>query len=313
MRVIESIVNQGHGSCNPTYLFVHSTANLGAPAINHKNLYSRGYQYAVQYICDWTGDVYHCVPDDRLAWGVGNGNRYGVNLEICEGKTQDQFNKSWNTAVEFCAYYLKKRGWGIDRMMSHDECRIKWGGTDHTDPLPYFKKWGKTWADFKNAVSSKMKSAGWVKDSKGWWYRNADGSYPKAKWLKLDAWYYFNAEGYAVTGWQKIGGLWYYFGSDCRMKTGWQTIGGKKYYLHPSKDGNWKEGSAHIGWLHVSSKWYYFNKKDQGTECAMRTGWLDDKGKKYYLQPDKDGAMAEAETIYIDGKRYTFDKNGALV
>lgn len=159
MKVIEAVNNQGHGSCTPKYLFVHETANPGASAYNHSLLYSRGYDYAVQYVSDKTGNVYHCVPDNRLAWGVGNGNRYGVNLEICHETNAADFKKGWDTAVAFVAWYLKTRGWTIDNLMSHDECRKKWGGTDHTDPVGYFKKYGKTWADFKNEVKKKMTGA----------------------------------------------------------------------------------------------------------------------------------------------------------
>lgn len=157
MEIIEDIVDNGHGFLNPSYLFVHSTANPGATAKNHRDLYASGdWKYSVQYVCDWTNVVYHCMPDDRLAYAVGNGNKYGVNLEICEGRNQAEFNGSWNTAVEFCAYYLNKRDWNIDHMMSHDECTKKWGGSDHTDPIPYFRKYGKTWQQFKDAVAAKM-------------------------------------------------------------------------------------------------------------------------------------------------------------
>lgn len=63
-------------------------------------------------------------------------------------------------------------------------------------------------------------SGKWVQDSKGWWYRYSDGTWPKSQWLKLDAWYWFGADGYAAqTECLKIKGKWYAFGSDCRMKT----------------------------------------------------------------------------------------------
>lgn len=154
----------------------------------------------------------------------------------------------------------------------------------------------------------------WKKDDKGWWYRNADGSYPKNKWLKLDAWYYFNSEGYALqNSWRKINGFWYYFDDNCRMKTGWVKLKNLWYYLNPTADKDFPEGAARTGWLKYKGFWYYLNKAGQGTECAMRTGWLDDKGKWYYLQPTKGGIMAENETLTIDGKKYTFDKSGAMV
>lgn len=168
MRIIEDIVSQGHGKCDPSYLFVHSTANPGATAKNHRDLYANpSWKYAVQYVCDWTGDVYHCVPDDRLCYAVGNGNRYGVSLEICEGTNEGEFKGSWDTAVDFCAHYLAKRGWGIDRILSHDDCRKRWGGTDHTDPIPYFKRYGRTWEQFVAAVAARMGVQGSEGDDMG--------------------------------------------------------------------------------------------------------------------------------------------------
>lgn len=157
MRVIEDICSNGHGPLSPSYLFIHETATPGAPAVNFRNAARRGtWEYVTQYVCDWTGDVYHLMPDDRLAWAVGNGNRYGVNLEICHATNQEDFDKAWDTAVEFSAQWLKGRGWGVDHMMSHDECRRKWGGTTHVDPDGYFAKYGRTWAEFKSEVAARI-------------------------------------------------------------------------------------------------------------------------------------------------------------
>lgn len=155
--------------------------------------------------------------------------------------------------------------------------------------------WDKTsWSALTNAVVSAVTpikvEMGWVKDSKGWWYRNADGSWPKGKWLKLDAWYYFDGSGYAVTGWRKINGFWYCFDGNCRMKKDWQLIKNKWYYLHPAKDGKWPEGSAHIGWIKLKNKWYYLKNKSEGTECSMACN----------------------EIMTIDGKSYSFDRNGVM-
>lgn len=65
-------------------------------------------------------------------------------------------------------------------------------------------------------------TAGWVKDSTGWWYRNSDGSYPKSTWKKIDSkWYYFGEDGYMVSGqWQEYKGNLYYLGADGAMVTG---------------------------------------------------------------------------------------------
>ncbi|MDO4608859.1 MAG: N-acetylmuramoyl-L-alanine amidase [Clostridia bacterium] len=78
----------------------------------------------------------------------------------------------------------------------------------------------------------KKVTPGWKQDNKGWRYQNADGTYPKNEWLKLDAWYCFDKNGYAVqSAWAKVKGKWYYFDKSCRMVTGLKTIGGKLYYL----------------------------------------------------------------------------------
>ena len=60
-------------------------------------------------------------------------------------------------------------------------------------------------------VTSVSYKPAWQKDSKGWWYRHADGSYTTSGWEKINGKYYlFNASGYMLTGWQKVDGKWYY-------------------------------------------------------------------------------------------------------
>ena len=71
VQIKEEIVNAGHGYLNPSLFAVHSTANPGATARNHRDLWSRGYDYAVHLTSDWT-EAIHCVPYDRLCWQVGN-------------------------------------------------------------------------------------------------------------------------------------------------------------------------------------------------------------------------------------------------
>lgn len=160
MRLVEKIVNRGHGYASPSYLAIHETSNPGASAANHVRLYGSGtWQYAVQYVCDWTGTVYHCVPDDRKAWAVGNGNSKCVNLEICHATNGDDFERAYGTAVEFAAWYLGKRGWGMDRLISHDDARRMWGGTDHTDPIDYFREYGKSWQQFCSDVQDALGGA----------------------------------------------------------------------------------------------------------------------------------------------------------
>ena len=161
MRIIEDIVSSGHGSLYPSYIVIHETANPGATARNHRDYWSRDDTYAVHYVGDWTGDIYHCVPDNRLCWQVGNGNAYVVGIELCHATNQSDFNKVWDLGVEWAAMMLKKRGWGVDRLISHNDCTNWWGGSDHTDPIGYFEAYGRSWSQFKNEVQAKMNSKEW--------------------------------------------------------------------------------------------------------------------------------------------------------
>ena len=157
----DNIIASGHGSFAPQYLVIHSTANPGATAWDHVQFWQRqgNNAYMTQWVCDWTGDgtVYQVAPGNAITWHVGNGNSHSVGIEICEGTTRDQVDKSIDTAAQWAAYYLKEQGCGIDRMVSHDEARSLWGGTDHTDPNPYFSRWGYTWQSFKNKVADYMR------------------------------------------------------------------------------------------------------------------------------------------------------------
>ena len=153
----EDIVAWGHGYNDAQYLVIHETANPGASAYNHTLYWSNNPDYAVHYVMELDGSVvYNTVPDDRLAWHVGNGNYQTVGIELAHAISQEQFDSQWAEAVKWAGDYLNSRGWGIDRLLSHNECRWIWGGTDHTDPDGYFAEFGRSWDEFQDAVSDYM-------------------------------------------------------------------------------------------------------------------------------------------------------------
>lgn len=158
----EAIVSQGHGSMTPQWLVIHETANPGASAANHVSYWRRSQPNVsmTHYVMELDGSVvYHTQGDYRVAYHVGNGNWYGtVGIELAHATNASDFNKQWAEAVKWAGDYLKGRGWGVDRMLSHSECRAKWGGTDHTDPISYFNSFGKSWTQFKQAVAAYMGS-----------------------------------------------------------------------------------------------------------------------------------------------------------
>ena len=60
-------------------------------------------------------------------------------------------------------------------------------------------------------------------NARGWWYQNADGTYPINQWKYISKnWYYMSVNGQMLTGWQIIGDDWYYFdGSEAMAVDAW--------------------------------------------------------------------------------------------
>ena len=173
------------------------------------------------------------------------------------------------------------------------------------------------------AESSRTDSvAGWVSGGGRWWYREADGSYPRNSWKVINgSWYYFDGSGWMVTGWLKRASDWYYLEpGNGNMVTGWRKIGGTWYYLNPGNGDmaqGWKKignvwyylepgnGGMATGWRKIGSTWYYLNP----TTGKMATGWTTVGGSKYYMNGS--GAML-TDWQNIDGSEYYFYSSGAM-
>ena len=182
-------------------------------------------------------------------------------------------------------------------------------------------------------------SGAWMLDSIGWWYRNADGTYPANTSAVIDgrtyrfdgrgymrtgwvmdggAWYYHDGSGAQLTGWQIVRGSWYYLGDNGAMRTGWVMDGGTWYYLHGS-------GAMATGWINLGGTWYYLHGSGAmltgwqmiggswyflGDNGAMRTGWVMDGGSWYYLRGS--GAMRTG-WVMDGGAWYYLSPSGAMV
>lgn len=156
---VNRYVSNGHGYLNASYLVIHETANPGASAYNHTLLWSRDDTYAVHHVMELDGStVYNTVAENRLCWHVGNGNWYTIGIELAHATNAADFAKQWNEAVKWTGDELRSRGWDTSRLLSHYEAAQRWGGSDHTDPNGYFRTYGKTWADFKQAVAKYLDS-----------------------------------------------------------------------------------------------------------------------------------------------------------
>ena len=115
-------------------------------------------------------------------------------------------------------------------------------------------------------VERSLAGGQWMQDGTGWWYKKADGSYPKNNWGNED----YNGKTY-----------WYYFLDSGYMATGWIELNGSKYYLFPTSDG-WK-GRMVTGWQWIDGYCYYLE------EGGANQGRLYRNEQKDGYQLDKDG------------------------
>ncbi len=137
----------------------------------------------------------------------------------------------------------------------------------------------------------------WAKDSNGWWYAWADGTYPRSSWQLIDGdWYHFDGSGYMQTGWLSTGGSWYYLAGSGAMQTGWQKVDGSWYYLDASRG-----GAMSTDWYQVGGSWYYSN----GSGVMQSNRWVGN----YWLT----GSGAMATSSWVDGGRYYVGADGVWV
>ena len=103
-------------------------------------------------------------------------------------------------------------------------------------------------------VDRSLSGGQWIQDEKGWWYKRADGSYPKNSW----GYEAYNGKSY-----------WYYFLDSGYMATGWVDVNGSKYYLFPNSDG-WK-GRMLTGWQWIDGNCYYLDSQGQNEGALYRS------------------------------------------
>ena len=142
---------------------------------------------------------------------------------------------------------------------------------------------------------------GWKQNSKGWWYQNADGSYPANKWSQINGkWYYFDANGYMLANkWVKdSAGKWYYVGKSGAMLTNAWIQGKDGLWYWVTDNGSMKDN----GWGKINGEWYFF--KNDG---VMQSGVVKVDGKTYYLGLPSEGWM-HTGVVTINGVDYNFDK-----
>ena len=144
---------------------------------------------------------YYLKPSGAMAigWEKVGGDWYYLNSSGAMQTGWLQLGNTW--------YYLKSSG-----AMASNE----WvdGGVYYVDANGIY-------------IPGKTQTTGsWQKDNTGWWYRNANGSYPTDKWEEINSkWYHFNTSGYMETGWITTGDLWYHLAESGELTCGYPNGG----------------------------------------------------------------------------------------
>lgn len=365
----------GNRERNPIGIFIHNDAGgsslnanywANALASGRHNL-ENGFAHAYA----GSDGVVQTEDDWNCAWHCGDSycNTNYLSIEVCQSMGDlNTFKANEEKALKWCADKCKQYGItpNANTIRLHKEVfatacphrSVEIHGGDAATKDYFIRR-------ITELMSGQDK---WIHDSTGWWYRYADGSYPKNSWLKLAGeWYYFDNRGYAIqNNWAVVGSDWYYFNDRCKMVrsfmkngnywyylnpaagskpegamltgfvkdgsvwyffrrqndghplgsmvTGFIDDGDYTYYFRPSKEGKYAEGTMVTGfkWIEEKKSWYYFNPDLDCQEVGsmMKNHWVKENGKKYYLKDD--GKMACNETLAIGGKKYTFDKSGAV-
>lgn len=320
VKIIKNLttVNRTVGGNLKRYIVLHFTANKTDTAKENSNYFKSVYRgTSAHYFVD-KDSIYQVVDDDDVAYAVGKNygknnlfgtvtNRNSISVEMCSDNGAIA-EATFNNTADLIRYLMRKHGIPADRVVRHwDVC---------SKNCPGWNGWGAAgkdasiWNRFKNAIATNQ---GWQKNSAGWWYVNADGSYPANGWKHIDnEWYYFDEKGYAIHDtWKQINGHWFYFKSGCQMATGWRKVDGAWYYLNPDASSGHPLGSMMAGWIYQGRYWYYLNPVSDGTKGAMVHGWQTINGNKYYFLPESangnpEGSMATG-WCKVDGEWYYFN------
>jgi N-acetylmuramoyl-L-alanine amidase len=147
----------------PIGVLVHETAMPGATAKNIRDYFERTEREVMSHFSvDW-GSIIQMVPTDEIAWHAGwTANHRYLGVELCRPYERDpqKFNEVWEKGVWLFAYLLadvlKINKVTEDNLISHYDAAVRFKDTTHTDPIGYFKEYGKTVGDFRRDVQNQI-------------------------------------------------------------------------------------------------------------------------------------------------------------
>lgn len=137
MKIVKDLVSSSKFdikcpySMTPKFIVIHNTAN-DAPAKNEISyMKSNNNEVSFHFAVDDV-EARQGLPLDRNGWhagdgGNGQGNRYGIAIEICYSKSGgDKFNKAEKNAAKLAAQLMHERGWDISHLKKHQDFSNKY-------------------------------------------------------------------------------------------------------------------------------------------------------------------------------------------
>jgi len=160
-------MNRSNKPFTPIGVVLHETATPGATAKNEFNYFNNNKVGASAHgFTDWIEDI-QTMPWNEKGWHAKEpANSKFIGIEMCRPKNDDpnkieKMKLTYQCTVEAFArlfkYILKIDTVTKDNLMSHDEVRIKWNNTTHTDPTAYLKELKLNMDDFRKDVQNKLK------------------------------------------------------------------------------------------------------------------------------------------------------------
>lgn len=133
----------------PSKIVVHNTYNSAKAKAEASYMVGNSNWTSFHSVVDET-KIVECVPFTRNTWHCGNqyGNMNYIGIEIARstGNIED-FKKAERNCAKYIAGILKKFGWGIDRVVTHQYCSGKY--------CPH-KTLDMGWSRFLNMVKEEM-------------------------------------------------------------------------------------------------------------------------------------------------------------
>ena len=133
------------------YIVIHSTANTDATGVNEAIYMQRNYRQAYTHAVADYDRVYIVGEPGYVAWGAGNINAYSpYQIELAQYSRRKKALQAYRVWIDSIRDYASKYGIPLtldgagNGVKTHDWASKNYGGSNHSDPMPYLNTLGIT-------------------------------------------------------------------------------------------------------------------------------------------------------------------------